>query len=499
MGELQRRNYLLENNNGFTLVGVLMVLVVLSVLGVSALMITSNFVKMSVGERNDQSVFYIAEAGLTVEMDKIENKIQTAYNNTKNADSFFDKLFLEIVKSDELSSAVFEETIGKVIPKAKIDVVEVSSGNLTRQYKVTSTGIIDKKSRIVEREFSVTWVPKNGGFGDMAVFVKETITMKNGSINGSMGTMKTGANSVIVTGGSITKGSSIYVPKGSEKTAVNKLDWMKDLPEATGIEMGKLPQLPPFPAFPSLPIPANKLVGYKEKYLIQNGDVIINSNGDGCMPLENYKLTLNESRQFNDIKIDNNCSLIIDTGNKDKEIVINDLDLINGHIILTGVGNITIYVKGKLSMGSGASINNNGLSEKIKIYLKGYGNPSTQKVFQLAGSQKVFGSLYAEDANIELNNGGGFKGNIFTGGKTFKVDGGTWTHSPLIFAPSATFTHSNGTINGMIIAKSYEITGGAQLNFAEIGIKEGPISPGAILGLGGSGDAIVERKALREK
>jgi len=44
-----------------------------------------------------------------------------------------------------------------------------------------------------------------------------------------------------------------------------------------------------------------------------------------------------------------------------------------------------------------------------------------------------------------------------------------------------------------------EITGGAQLNFAEIGIKEGPISPGAILGLGGSGDAIVERKALREK
>jgi len=274
---------------------------------------------------------------------------------------------------------------------------------------------------------------------------------------------------------------------------------MKDFPNATGIEMGKFPQLPPFPAFPSLPIPANKLVGYKEKYLIQNGDVIIDSNGDGCKPLENYKLNLNESQQFHDIKIDNACSLIIDTGNTDKGIVINDLNLINGHIILTGAGNLTIYVKGKITMGSGASINNNGLSEKINIYLKGYGNPSAQKIFQLAGSQKVFGSLYAEDANIELNNGGGFKGNIFTGGKSFKVDGGTWTHSPVILAPNATFNHSNGTINGMIIANTYEITGGAMLKFAEIGLKEGPISPVAILGLGGSAEALLERKAPREK
>ena len=65
-------------------------------------MITSNYVKDIGGERDDWSVFYIAEAGLTVEMDEIEGKIQLAYNNTKDANSFFSELFSKKVKSGEI-------------------------------------------------------------------------------------------------------------------------------------------------------------------------------------------------------------------------------------------------------------------------------------------------------------------------------------------------------------------------------------------------------------
>ncbi|WP_419962613.1 pilus assembly PilX N-terminal domain-containing protein [Psychrobacillus sp. BM2] len=494
-----KSNHFHRNNSGFTLVGVLMVLVIISVLGISILMITSNFVKVSTGERNDQSVFYIAEAGLTVELDEIENKIQTAYSKTNDIGSFFNELSTKILTSDKQSSATFEKTFENVLPIAKIDVKELNKGNPTRNYKVTSTGFINNKKRVLEREFSVTWVPKSNVIENMAAYVKTTITMKNGSITGSIGTTKTGADSVIATGGSISKGSSIYVPIGSEGTAVNKLHWMSSIPDAIGVKMDPFPSLPTFPPFPNLPLPDNKLVGKTNKYLIQDGNVLVNSNGDGCQPSENYRIDLINNQQFNEIKMENNCSLIFSTGNSDKEIVVNHLNIINGHIVLIGTGKLAIYVKDNITMGSGATINDNGNAEKINIYLKGSEKSNNAKTFSLAGAQKIYGSLYAEDADIELAGGGGFNGNLFTGGKSFRVSGGSWVNSPLLFAPNATFIHSNGTINGKIIANSYEITGGAMLNYAEIKIKNGPISPGNISGLEGSGNVIIQKKSLQEK
>ena len=52
-------------------------------------MITSNSVKTSTGERDDQSVFYIAEAGIAVEMKEIEETITEVYDITKTEAEFF--------------------------------------------------------------------------------------------------------------------------------------------------------------------------------------------------------------------------------------------------------------------------------------------------------------------------------------------------------------------------------------------------------------------------
>ncbi|MFK4997577.1 hypothetical protein ACI2OX_08685 [Bacillus sp. N9] len=83
----------------------------------------------------------------------------------------------------------------------------------------------------------------------------------------------------------------------------------------------------------------------------------------------------------------------------------------------------------------------------------------------MAGST-INGSLYAEDANIKLENNGVFSGNIFTGGTSVIIRNGQTKGASLILAPNAKVKHDQGTIMGTIIAHSYEImSGNAKLNY----------------------------------
>jgi hypothetical protein len=459
-------------------------------------------------------VFYIAEAGVVKGFFEIEGIVKQTFYDV-NGD--FERLSAEEKKhfdfEDEFYSRIsfiegsrpspsFESSLGE--PTSASVMVRLISEN-PRVYEIESIGTIGNKTRTVAQEFTINLNPTEiespenpGVLGNMGIFTKGTITISNGTINGDIGTLKNGPNSVKATGGTVN--GSIFVPSGSEKNAVNKLHWMNSFPNATGVEVGEFPVFPPFPDIPNLVFLDDKykiVESGQRKYIIQNGNINVNSNDDGCRPVEDYTLNLYESRQFNEFKIDNNCSFIINTGNKDKEIVVNHLNLKNGHIILTGTGKLTIYVKDKITTGSGTTINNNGLTEKVNIYLKGSGDSSNPKYFELRGSQKIFGSLYAEDANITLGNGGGFHGNIFTGGKSFQVEGGVWSTSPLILAPNAKFQHTNGTITGMIVADSYEMSGGAIFN-------QGEFLPGGLPGSGSTGsitvgDVLVQKDSLREK
>lgn len=500
LGKPPRRNHFHTNNSGFTLVGVLMVLVVLSVLGLSILMITSNSVKLSGGERDDQSVFYIAEAGLTVEMDEIEGKIQLAYSNTNDVNSFFNELFSEIVKSAKPSPAIFEETFGET--KAIIDVEELSSGNPTRQYKVTSTGIIDKKSRVVERELSVTWVPKSG-LGNMAVFVEDKITLTGSSkIYGSVGTNKSGAGTVDLAWSTDIIGD-IYVPSGSEDVAVIHGNPAK---KRKGIGMDNptpivLPNFPVFSEFDNLLIEKSSQESNKG-YKIENG--ILSPIWHANQSIDTYTLKLKPLQRFEKIDFNKNTgggrTIYFDVGNTDKRIVVDNLNMESGHIKLIGTGKLSIYVKGNIIFDGSSSINDGGLPERLNIFLKASPKSSNPKSFRLGGSQKLFGSIFAEDANITLTNSGGFNGNLFTGGSKVDISGHAFSNSPLILAPNAKLVLSNsGSVKGMIVAYSYESPGNAIMTHGEIDIKDGPISSGAIPRLGGSGDVIVERNALREK
>lgn len=493
MNKLQIKILPYNNENGYTLALVLMVIMVFSVLGMSIMAMSMNSLKMSSSEQKDQSVFYIAEAAMTVEMESIEKIVNEAYSNSKDQNSFFNELTNKLLISSKPSSAEYDDTPG-YNPSAEIAIKQLNNTN-PRSYKVTATGDIDTKKRVVEQEFSVEWVPKNSGPGlKMAVLVKEDIKIPNGAITGDIGTIKKGPDSITVDGGGSVKGA-IFVPFGYEQIAINKPSWMNDFPKATGKEMGEFYKLPAFPTFPALTTAKDSNVA--GNYVkVGKGILSVTVNGNKDVSKHTYKL--NTSVKFNEIKLTNDEDLYFDIGMNNIEIIVDKLNLINGHIHLIGGGKLTVYITEETFFGSGSTINNNGDMSKVNIYLKG-SNTSPKNTFTVSGNQKIRGSLYAEDANIVINSGGGFNGNIFTGGTSIIVSGGTWTTSPMILAPNAKFQHQNGIINGVILAKSFEMSGGARLNYGLIELGDGPISPEGVNQNSNSGRASLNKKVFIEK
>jgi hypothetical protein len=133
----------------------------------------------------------------------------------------------------------------------------------------------------------------------------------------------------------------------------------------------------------------------------------------------------------------------------------------------------------------------------LRINLKGSVPPATVKQVTLSGNQKVYGSLYAEDANITFTGGGGFQGNIITAGKKVEVTGGSWTNSSLFLAPNAEFTlGEGGIIKGSVIADSFTGTGGGSVTYEKTTTDFGSGLLGTDLG---GGENLIIKESLIEK
>lgn len=452
---MKQRNHIkrrINNEKGVALVAVLMVLVVLSILGVSLLGLAATNMKQSSIDRDYQATYYIAEAGSTYMMDQISQNVTEVYPQSASGQSFFAQVEQTFPMQTPTIYHSFEETFNNK-PEAKIRVEKVSSTPKnaeieTRTYKLISEGIIGGHSRTVERLFYVNWKPQNSGgsipddiLNNLAVFSKTTIHLTEGAkIDGNVGTTLSAPNAITLNGGAKIVGNKNY-------------------------SLNHTLTMPPFPSFPvNLPYPSNNKI---EKDQWNHYDVVL----DGNVRIDNwmangYTLKLTEDMAINEIKITENNVLNIDVGNSDRRIVVKNLTIPNGHIKLNGTGKLTIYVTGNIVMDSGSTINNNGDIKKLELYLKGSGKPSSPKSVTLTGSQKIFGSLYAEDATISFGNGSGFEGHIITGGNKFTISGGVYVHSRLIYAPNANVSLiGGGSVKGSIIANSYYGDGGTLVTY----------------------------------
>lgn len=467
---IKNKNFF-KNESGYMLITVVLIITMIAILGVSIIGLTLNSVKTSTREHHDQSAFYIAEAGLTVKMEEVKQIIENA-EIISNTSVYFENLLeafqqLEKVYDDfEMVSGVSER------PHAFITIEEIDNQDDARTYAITSTGHMDTNTRKLEQTFEVQQEQNSQmNIPEMAVFVKETIYADNGKITGDVGTIMPGEDTMVISREEIVNGA-YFAPRGSEARAAKILNRNGRIfyPGANNIaDKGSYPELPPFPDIPDdyRILPDTEVKSFK---VINNGNLLITD-----YRANNYTLKMNENLEFKKMAFNANRALNIDTGESDKSIVVDELNIENGHINITGAGKLTIYVTDKITMGSGSTVNNNGEVENLNIFLKG------NQELKLSGSQKIFGSVYVENGDIDLGAGAGVKGNIFTGGNHIKISGGTWVAPTLMFAPNAEVSLTGGgTVRGAVIANSFYMSGGVNVTWEELAYKEGPISSGGI-------------------
>lgn len=148
----------LKKEEGSGLILALMTLMVLAVLGASLGAITVGSFRLSNVNRDSTSAYYIAEAGANQAYEEIKGHVYVAHENTSSQGSFFDQVN-ELSKdyADGLSIAGFSDQFGGS-PESFVTLDKVETNDRTVSYKLTSRGTVDGKERIVEKDFTVTWV-----------------------------------------------------------------------------------------------------------------------------------------------------------------------------------------------------------------------------------------------------------------------------------------------------------------------------------------------------
>ncbi|RKL65920.1 hypothetical protein CR203_17765 [Salipaludibacillus neizhouensis] len=460
----------LNNENGMALVLVLLLVMIFSVLTLGVIGVTSSNLTLTTGERDHQSSYYIAEAGINVRMQEIEEAIIKAYKETNSKNAFFLQFEDSISLDDFISVNNFEklETISDTI------VSRIEQEDNTHTYSIYSKGTIDNRSREVTKDITINWIEKDQGstvefLDDVAVFSNQSIYTSI-PIQGSIATNSNAEKTIELDWGSsvsgnILVGTGVSDINGSIKKPSNyNLDYSK---------VGNIPRemvydLPPFPTYPeALPKASNLQLddnGNNHHLVINDGSLLITS-----YVANNYEFVLDQDFYIPEIKINSNRNVTIDIGDSNKVIVVDHLNIPNGHLNIKGNGSLKMYITAGITMGSGSTINNNGNSDQLQLFLQSSNNPSQPKSLTLGGAQKIFASFYGEDTNISLSGGGGFQGNILTGGTSINISGGSDNKTRVFYAPNAHFSMGGGgALKGRIISNSFDASGGSQVTFEEI-------------------------------
>src|SRR5699024_6057582 len=182
---------------GYMLVGVLLAITVLAIVGTSLVTLSVNSVKTSSSERDNQAVYYIAEAGLTYLESEFEKAVAEIYDSDKikTEEDFFNQLN----KLDFVPERY--DTFEKVQdsqPFAELEVEKITEEK--GRYKLISTGNLYGENRRVSQIIQVGWNDKYEEVEEkpitsivntppFAVFTRGQFTMTNGTINGDIGTL----------------------------------------------------------------------------------------------------------------------------------------------------------------------------------------------------------------------------------------------------------------------------------------------------------------------
>ncbi len=472
---------LLQNEKGVSLILVMLTLVILSLLGTAIATVSFANIKLTTNDREYQSTYYIAEAGVNQAYAQMKSEVVATYETRNNEESFYSAINNYI--STELNNVTFEnfEESFSEQPKANITIEQLNEQN-PREYKITSEGVIGNRTRTVEKLIEVKWASKSTvpSFpSNAALIVRESVSLTGSAkINGDVHLSKGGDNTITLNGG-----GNIHQPDKSTKGTVyvnpDFTDTVLNVP--TDHNYG-----------------GPSVIGSDAIYDIDRLNELLNiSPSTTSNTIENIDISGNRDQEISldsnsfieEVSIKGNNNLDITIGEADYHLVVENLDLSQGDINIIGSGTLHLHVLDDFTIGGSSTINNNGNINQFNFYY--YGNNN----FELTGSQQIKGSLYVEEAPIDIGGSGAVDGGyILTGTTDLKISGGS--HNNLVvLAPNATVTLGGGAeVNGAMIADKYEASGGNSINYRNVNMENFPFGGGDA----GSNNDLIQQNPAKE-
>lgn len=497
------RSYLIKES-GYSIVFVFLVLILVSVLGLSLITLSANLQDRSTHERSNQSIFYIAEAALNEEKQNINGIVYEAYDETRNL--YKDYLskpeeersptdFIKIYK-DKIKDKIEDEKIEQLPfdfklftdfekqnnkqPQAKVEVAFISENPF--MFEIKSTGFFENETtnkRVVKQPIRVDTNLKflqfiddddNGGIPSLPKLAVQTtgdITLTGSST--IYGSVATSSGSIFlnvdkgdgnITGKVGVAADKLYVPEGTNNP---KWDNIKNNVVDVKVQEVSLPEFPEstFSALETLSYPADlevKKDNSNKTNIISGGDFL----GDNWMT-NNYTLTLTEDTKFKEFKIDQNNNITINIGDNTVNLLVDKFNIVQGNLKIIGTGKLNIFIKD--SYYAKGSINAKGDPNHLNVYYAGSDDLS------IADETSIVGSLHAQTANLKISGGTGglsVRGNIITGGTKVEIKGGSKTDGQYIIAPNADISLlEGGHLKGVVIGKTFTGTGGTSVTYGE--------------------------------
>jgi len=373
-----KKDKVIGNQRGYSLVIALISLAVLSILGVSIISISSNTSNAALIERTDQAVYYIAEAGL------VEAKAQISKALTDKS-----TIPTNLHYSSETANPDFKRHMN-MKTEADVTITNKDTQPTYDLYELISIGTIEGSGKATSRSVAqLLRVEKDGSIETCPITEMESGSAPStcfnpgdpGDENSNPGDPGDGNDNPGDGGGTGLTGGKIHV---FEEITINdngngngvKID--KNIKISTGFpDNGKVNknykdymiwnipfsyQLPPFP---------------NEKFN-QSPSQTINLSGT------NIELNLDK-----DIKIQNinteKFKLTINVGSSDRAIYFGNLNLKQAEIEVIGSGKLTFYID-NMTIDNKVSIYRKDGQENLELFVKENANINHSADFNLKGS-----------------------------------------------------------------------------------------------------------------
>lgn len=480
---------LLQNTKGSTLTIVLTVLVVVIIFSVTALTIGSASIKQAGNQELRLQAYYLARSGAHAVAAHIIKKADSS--TQAQMDTFLSNLITtgtsDAFKLDPADTGEIKVTVTK--PSDTVILV-------------SSTATVGSTTQTVAVDILVE---KAAG----EPFSKAVYSMGQMKLNGNVEGHVAGLSNIEV-GWSTNINGTVYYPSDavlSTPAYYNNNEHLKGSPPISN-DVESFSYSPvDFPSFPTYQSPANKLdsitVGGSSSQTIQNdtwyqngisvsGSGVLTIKKTGNRVIRTSSLSVSGGGTLTDtgtgsltIIIDGEFSIsapvTFNLGDDDINIITNDLKITSKIIVNRTNGNkgkLNIYIHNGFNKSSPSwfVINESDTpveaSKSVNIYYAG-ANKLT-----IANGAQLNATLHIKTADLELNNGNGFVGDLFSGGKNILISGGSNLDSKFIYAPAAAVKVTGGAvIAGCIVSDYFELEN-AKVIFRTVDIEPGDVSSG---------------------